>query len=234
MRVLFPFIIALIGVCGPLSAEMVFENKTVEIVVEPGQNLAMGLFPFKIVEKDEVIVKADAFCTCLTPQVPLGVDRTPKLNWKVGEKGVIQGRFETKQFLGTVEKSIKIFLAGRDEPMILNFKVVIPELIKIDPSTLKWSKGGLADERVVRITVNHDKPIKILSDMGNNDKVFPYQLKTIKEGWEYELRLKPTSTEKPGMGMISLRTDSPFPRFKRRVLYAVVQPKMSGKPVKIR
>ncbi|MDB4514456.1 hypothetical protein N9092_09150, partial [Akkermansiaceae bacterium] len=104
----------------------------------------------------------------------------------------------------------------------------------LTPSTLKWSKGGVADERVVRITINHDKPIKILSDTGNNDKIFPYQLKTIKEGWEYEIRLKPTSTEKPGMGMISLRTDSPFPRFKRRVLYAVVQPKVSGKPATIR
>jgi hypothetical protein len=228
------FIVALIGVFGSLSAEMVFENKTVEVVVKPGQNLAMGLFPFKIVGEDERIVKADAFCTCLTPQVPLGSDRTPKLNWKVGEKGVIKGRFETKQFLGTVEKSIKVFLAGRDEPVILNFQVIIPELIKLEPSTLKWSKGDLADERVVKITVNHDKPIKILSDMGNNDKVFPYKLKTIKEGWEYELRLKPTSTEEPGMGMISLRTDSPFPRFKRRVLYAVVQPKMAGKPLKIR
>lgn len=234
MKLLIPFVIALFVVCGSLSAEMVFENKTVEVVVEPGQNLAMGLFPFKIVGEDERIVKADAFCTCLTPQVPLGSDRTPKLNWKVGEKGLIKGRFETKQFLGTVEKSIKIFLAGRDEPMILNFQVVIPELIKLTPSTLKWSKGGVADERVVRITINHDKPIKILSDMGNNDKIFPYQLKTIKEGWEYEIRLKPTSTEKPGMGMISLRTDSPFPRFKRRVLYAVVQPKVSGKPATIR
>ena len=234
MKLLIPFVIALFGVCGSLSAEMVFENKTVGVVVEPGQNLAMGLFPFKIVGEDERIVKADAFCTCLTPQVPLGSDRAPKLNWKVGEKGVIKGRFETKQFLGTVEKSIKIFLAGRDEPTILNFQVVIPELIKLTPSTLKWSKGGVADERVVRITINHDKPIKILSDMGNNDKIFPYQLKTIKEGWEYEIRLKPTSTEKPGMGMISLRTDSPFPRFKRRVLYAVVQPKVSGKPATIR
>lgn len=229
MKLPILFIFVLIGAWLPINAEMVFKEKTIEVIVKPGQNLAMGLFPFEITGKDERIVKADAFCTCLTPQVPLGPDRTPKLNWKVGEKGVIKGRFETKQFLGTVEKSIKIFLAGVKEPVILNFKVVIPELIKLSPSTLKWNRGGVADERVVKITVNHDKPIKILSDMGNNNKVFPYELKTIKEGWEYELRLKPTSTEKSGMGMISLRTDSPFPRFKRRVLYAVVRPKNSVK-----
>ncbi|MDB4370197.1 hypothetical protein N9Z23_02790, partial [Akkermansiaceae bacterium] len=81
---------------------------------------------------------------------------------------------------------------------------------------------------------DHAKPIKIISDMGNNDKVFPYELKTIKEGWEYELRIKPTSTENSGMGMISLRTDSSFPRFKRKILYAVIRPKTAGAPVKIK
>jgi hypothetical protein len=233
MKIATLFAFALMGAFVPLSAEMVFENKTVEVLVEPGQNLAMGLFPFKVVGEDATIVKADVFCTCLSPQIPLGPDRTPKLTWKVGEKGVIKGRFETKQFLGTVEKAIKLTMADGEE-IRLNFRVVIPELIKLDPSTLKWNKGGPADERVVKITVNHDKPIKIVSDMGNNDKVFPYELKTIKEGWEYEIRIKPTSTETSGMGMISLRTDSPFPRFKRKVLYAVVRPKMAGSPVKIK
>ena len=133
----------------------------------------------------------------------------------------------------TVEKAIKLTMADGKE-INLNFRVVIPELIQLAPSTLKWNKGESANERVVKITVNHDKPIKIISDMGNNDKVFPYELKTIKEGWEYEIRIKPTSTEISGMGMISLRTDSPFPRFKRKVLYAVVRPKMTGSPVKIK
>ncbi|MEN8773088.1 MAG: hypothetical protein ABF379_14695 [Akkermansiaceae bacterium] len=233
MRVLLLFILALFGVDMRLSAEMVFEKKTIEVHVKPGQNLAMGLFPFEIVGEGETIVKADVFCTCLTPQIPLGPDRTAKLDWKVGEKGVIKGRFETKQFLGTVEKAIEITLAGGNK-VTLNFRVIIPELIKLEPATLKWNKGEAADERVVKITVDHDKPIKIVSDMGNNDKVFPYTLKTIKEGWEYELRIKPTSTETSGMGMISLRTDSTFPRFKRKVLYAVVRPKTVRNPVKIK
>ena len=234
MKIANVLFLILVGGIAPLSAEMVFETKSVEVTVKPGQNLAMGLFPFKIVGEDERIVKADAFCTCLTPQVPLGPDRTAKLDWKVGEKGVIKGRFETEQFLGTVEKSIKIFLEGKKEPVILNFQVIIPELIKLEPATLKWNLGESPDERVVKISVNHDKPIRIVSDMGNNDKVFPYTLKTIKEGWEYELRIKPTSTEKSGIGMISLRTDSPFPRFKRKVLYAVVRPKTTGEPVKVK
>jgi hypothetical protein len=227
------FFVVLFAAWLPLSAEIVFEKKTIEVVVKPGQNLAMGLFPFKIVDEDETIIKADVFCTCLEPQIPLGPDRTPKLHWKVGEKGVIKGRFETKQFLGTVEKAIELTLAS-GKKVTLNFRVIIPELIKLEPATLKWDRGGAADERVVKITVDHNKPIKIISDVGNNDKVFPYELKTIKEGWEYEIRIKPTSTENSGMGMISLRTDSLFPRFKRKILYSVIRPKTSGAPVKIK
>lgn len=234
MRFLLRFYFVFAASCAVLSAKIVFDSKTIEVQVKPGQDMVTGFFPFKIVDEEETIVKAEVFCMCLEPQVPLNPDRSPKLNWKVGEKGVIKGRFSTKQFLGTVEKSIEVTMKGHEKPVMLNFRVVIPELIKLEPATLKWDKGSKAEERVIKITVNHDKPIKIVSHQGNNDKVFPYEFKTIKEGQEYEVRIKPTSTEQSGMGMISLRTDSEFPRFKRKVIYAVVRPKTTGKPVNLK
>lgn len=207
------------------SGEMVFEKTVVEIDVKPGEDEVIASFPFEIKGEEETIVGSKVFCTCVgEPRVePLNPDRSPKLNWKVGEKGVIKIKMETAQFLGTVEKGAALKLLGREEPINLMIRVNIPELIKVEPTNLKWDLGSAPEEKVARITIKHDKPIKILEHVGRNTESFPYEFVTIKEGWEYEVRVKPTSTAKAGLGMISLRTDCEHPRFKRAAVYATVR-----------
>ena len=206
-------------------AEMVFEKTVVEIDVKPGENEVIASFPFEIKGEEETIVGSEVFCTCVgKPRVePLNPDRSAKLNWKVGEKGVIKLKMETAQFLGTVEKGAALKLLGRAEPITLMIRVNIPELIRVEPTNLKWDLGGAADEKVAKITIKHDQPIKILEHVGRNTEIFPYRLVTSREGWEYEVRVTPSSTAKAGLGMISLRTDSEHPRFKRAAVYATVR-----------
>lgn len=215
----------------PGSAKMVFETLLVEIPVKPGEDVVTASFPFKIEDEDETIVECEVLCTCLGARVePLNPDRSAKLNWKVGEEGVIKIRFETAKFLGTVEKAAALKLEGEEDPVLLTVRVKIPELIKVRPSNLKWNTGEEATEKVAKITIDHDEPIKIVSHVGRNATSFPYEVVTIREGWEYEVRIKPVSTAKSGMGMVSLRTDSEHPRFKRTAVYAVVRPEVKARP----
>jgi len=157
---------------------------------------------------------------------PLLPDRSPKLKWEPGGKGVIKARFDTSKFLGTVDKAIELKLKGKKEPIILTVRVHIPHLVKLEPSTLKWNTGEEAEEKVIKITMDHTSPIKILSHSANNEKTYPYTLKTIKEGKEYEIRVKPTDTSQSGMGVISLRTDCEIGKFKRANVYVVTRPKL--------
>ncbi|MDB4577381.1 hypothetical protein N9115_01805, partial [bacterium] len=146
-----------------------------------------------------------------------------KLRWGVGEGGRIFGKFKMGNFKGTIDKAIVLKLKGED-PIQLVVRVTIPVLFEIQPSTLSWDLGEVAAEKVFKIKVNHSKPIKILENSGTS-KLFPYEVKKIKEGWEYEIRVKPTSTETPGMGMIRLKTDCEIKRHERHQVFAVVKRK---------
>ncbi len=220
-------ILPLLVLCaGPsvTSAEMVFESQLIEIQVGYDENVVTGEFPFEIKDSEETILSFDALCTCLAARVePLMPDRSAKLHWKPGEKGLIKARFDTSKFVGTVDKAIELKLKGR-EPIHLTVRVHIPQLIELEPNTLKWEKGGVTDEKLVRIKIKHSEPIRIISHSATNDQTYPYKLKTIKEGWEYELRVQPTSSASSGMGMISLRTDCKVPKFKRAVVYVTTRP----------
>jgi len=224
LKVALPFLFAS---ALSLQAEMVFEKTLVEIDVDPGANEVTGEFPFEIKGSEETIASYDALCTCLAARVePLLSDRSAKLQWKPGETGVIKARFDTSKFLGTVDKAIELKLEGRKEPIILTVRVHIPELVKLEPATLKWDKGGEAEEKVIKITIDHTSPIKIISHSANNEKTYPYTFKTIKEGKEYEIRVKPIDTSESGMGVISLRTDCEIGKFKRANIYVVTRPKL--------
>jgi len=226
----FSCLFLLFGLTAPLFAEMVFEKTLVEIKVGYDENEVTGEFPFQIKGTEETIMSYDALCTCLAGRVePLLPDRSAKLHWKPGEKGVIKARFDTSKFLGTVDKAIELKLKGK-EAIALTVRVHIPQLIELKPQTLKWEKGGEATEKVIKVKINHDKPIKITSHSANNESVYPYELKTIKEGWEYEIRVKPSSTDDAGIGVISLRTDSKIAKFKRAAVYVTTRPKLKDRP----
>ena len=217
-------LLAMFAVLDPVSADMVFEKTLIEIQASPGDKTVMGEFNFEIKGKDEKIKDYDAKCSCLAARVePLNPDRSTKLDWKVGEKGKIMAKFDVENFRGTVDKAIELNLVGASESISLVIRVHVPELIIIEPSSLKWDLGGSAESKVFKIKMNGTEPIRILSHSGNNSN-FPYDLKTIKEGSEYEVTVKPVSTDGSRIGLITFRTDSKYSRFSRATAYVVVKP----------
>jgi hypothetical protein len=221
-------LIFLVSSLAPVCGEMVFDSKLIEIHASPDDKSVRGEFTFEIEGEDETIKNYDAKCTCLAARVePLNPDRSTKLDWKVGEKGQIMAEFDVTNFRGTVDKAIELNLVNGEDPIILTIRVHVPELVKLEPSSHKWDVGSPPEEKTFKITINHSEPIRILSHSGNNPN-FPYEVKTIKEGWEYEVRVKPNSTEGSGIGMLSFRTDCKYARFNRNIAYVVVRPKLTN------
>jgi len=212
-----------IAAVSSLSAEMVFDSKLVELKIGVDEQTVTAEFPFEIKGKDTEIKDYDAPCSCLKAKIfPLRNDRSTKMKWKVGETGKVIGKFSLGNFKGTVDKAIVLNFLNGEASSKLTVRVNIPELLKIDPPTQQWSLGGGVESKTFKITVNHTEPIHILEHSGTSED-FPYELKKIKDGWEYEVVVTPAQDKTPAMGMIRLHTDSKSKRFQRNQIFAVMR-----------
>ncbi|MDB4353860.1 hypothetical protein N9Z02_01010 [Akkermansiaceae bacterium] len=220
MKLLFTVFFVLSSFAG---AEMIFKTKLVEVTAQPDVDVLNVDFPFEVKGGPSEIVEYDAPCSCLTARIePLKADRSTKLKWEEGESGKVIGRFKMGNFKGTIDKAIVLKMKGSEEPIQLVVRVTIPVLFDIQPSTLQWKIGEGATTKIFKIKVNNDQPINLVKHSGTSNN-FPYQVKTIKEGWEYELTVTPQSTATPGMGMIRLETDSAIKRHQRHQVFVVVK-----------
>ena len=223
MKLILLFFLA--GMLGA-SGEMVFKTKLVEINAAADAKVVTAEFPFEIQGAEGAeIVSYDAPCSCLTAKVfPLMPDRSAKLKWTEGETGKIIGRFEMGNFKGTVDKAILLNMKGMEEKIQLVVRVNIPVLFQIEPTTHKWELNGAAEPKIFKIKVNHADPIHILKLTGQMEE-FPYELKTIKKGWEYAVTVRPASTATPAMGRLAFHTDCPIKRHIRHQVFTVVRAK---------
>ncbi|NWK57576.1 DUF1573 domain-containing protein [Verrucomicrobiaceae bacterium N1E253] len=200
-----------------------FVQNRIAVTVKPEDKLVSIPFEFENKTKRTItIARYDSACSCISARVtkPLG-----KMTYKPGEKGQITVDFELKNFQGLQEKTLLLWT--KDDPAeapssVLTSAITIPELFKVEPKTLFWEQNGEKTAKTFKITIPHDQPIKILELEGSNQQ-FPYTLKTITEGREYEISVTPTDVSSPSMGVIKLTTDSKIPRYRRHQAFVCVR-----------
>ncbi|MDE0826198.1 MAG: hypothetical protein OSA48_05250 [Akkermansiaceae bacterium] len=194
----------------PAVAQLEFSKTVMEVKAGPEQDEIRVEFPFVVGEKGAEIADYDAPCTCLEARI----SDNGRLKWKPGEKGAVQGIFKMGNFRGKLDKMIVMRMKGGEEPLVkLTVKMELPTLLEIEPKTLFWNQGEKPKSLSFKLTVNHDKPIHIVGTSGTNEQ-FPFEVKTIKDGWEYEIVVTPESLEERGFGLLRIKTDSKFAKHK--------------------
>ena len=201
-------------------AQLVFEKALKELTVSPDTDTAAVDFPFTVGPKGAEILEFDAPCTCLEAKI----SGNGKLVWKPGEKGVVKGLFSMGNLKGKTDKMIVLRMKSPTAPLVkLTLRLDIPELLVITPApTLFWEQGGKVESKTFKLKVNHDEPINIADTSGTNEN-FAFELKTVKEGWEYDLVVTPTTLVNRAFGLIRIRTDSKFTKHQRYQCFVVVR-----------
>ena len=200
------------------AGDLTFEQKTVDLTAAPDQDLVTADFVFKSTGDGPAVIKRyDAPCSCLEAQISDG----GRLVWKAGETGTVRGLFKTGNFRGTVPKQIAILMDDgvRHE---LTVNLTIPELLKIEPKTLKWAQDGPLEKKCFEISIDEKEPLKILDISATNPEKFPFELETVEEGKSYKLWVTPTDTKVRGFGLLRIATDSKFKKHQSYQAYAVV------------
>ena len=201
------------------SGNLIFEETIVGVVARPEEDFVHVKFPFTVHgEQEAVIKKFEAPCNCLNAKI--GED--DRKIWQPGEKSYVTGTFEIGTFRGTVEKHIHIAM-GNGKTHQLTVAMTTPKLITINPKELKWQAGSEPEEKLLKITLDPSYPVNIKSIINSNPKQFDFQLETIKEGKDYQLRITPKSTKSRALGSIRIATDSKTKRHKAYQAFMVVE-----------
>lgn len=233
VRLLAGLVIIIAGAC-PISsaadpAGLSFVKNRIELTVAPEAKMVTVPYFFENKTDQSIsIARYDSACSCLSAKV-----KGDKLTYKPGEKGEMKIDFELGNFSGLVEKTVLIWTSNDAEQSpssVLTVALTIPVLFEINPKTVFWDQNGEKTSQVIKLTVNDKKPIHILSHKGTNPQ-FAYELKTIRDGSEYELVVTPKDLSKPAFGMIKLGTDSAIPRYKRQMAFVCVRRQPASPPV---
>ena len=171
-------------------------------------------------EKTVTVAKYDAACSCMAVTISNG-----KLRYAPGESGVVRAKFDMGNFSGTVDKVVGLWLGDdpADKPSIsLTVRVHIPVLVALDPKTLTWSLNAKPEAQVIRITMNHDQPIRVVAVTSSSGD-FQHELKTLEEGKSYELAVTPKATDTPGLAVVRIETDCAIEKHRIQQAFAVVR-----------
>lgn len=217
----FGLYFALVGLgIGVTRAQMVFEDTELEITAAPDEKVIKVEFPFTIKGDQTVTISDyDAPCSCLEARI----SDNGRLKWEPGEKGTVQGIFEMGNIKESVDKMIVLRLDGESSPSVkLTVHIEVPLVLEIEPKTLFWTQGEVAKPQTFKLKVHGDKALRILEVSGTNED-FPFELKTIKDGWEYEIVVTPRSLEERAFGLVRIKTDSEFERYARYQAFTVIR-----------
>lgn len=166
------------------------------------------------------VAKYDAACSCMAVTI-----RDGKRTYAPGESGVVRAVFDLGKFAGKVDKQVALWLDKdpEDKPSIaLKVRVHIPVLVVLEPKTLTWPLGGEATPQTIRVTMKHDKPIRILT-VKSSSEAFTHALKTVEEGKSYELTVTPNKMDLPGIAILSIGTDCDIDKHRLQQAFAVVR-----------
>lgn len=130
-----------------------------------------------------------------------------------GQRGTIPIQFNSGTFSGPIHKTVTVTSNTPGQPQtILNLKGIIFKAIDVNPPAAYFTPQGetqAVETKVVRIVNNADEPL-VLSAPECANKTFSAELKTLKEGKEFEVRISAKPPFGPGttQAPITLKTSS--------------------------
>jgi hypothetical protein len=194
---------------------LTFDKTLLSLNAKHGDTEIAADFKFKVTGSKPVkILDVATYCSCLKAKTKDG-----KSEFKPGEEGIIETAFLLGTFEGEVTKQVEVITDDPDHKEItLGVKAIIPALYKVEPEHAIWTVGDEAQSKTIKFTVLGDKEINVTGLVSSRDSMAA-ELKEIKKGREYEIKLTPKTTEEPMLGVLRVETNATFPRYQKRLLF---------------
>lgn len=170
-------------------------------MTHPSVTVAEGVFHFTNTGTKAVTienVRSGCSCTVAAPD---------KTVYQPGEEGTISAKLTVRPGTGLVQKPIFVTTDDPEAAAVqLTLACKVRAFLNVEDTWLAWRLGEPMTPRTVRATVDHDQPIHI-TEVRVSGSGFRHELKTIRNGWEYELTVTPADATARRQARFLLVTD---------------------------
>jgi hypothetical protein len=180
------------------GGQLKWETTQARLETAAEDRTAIALFRFENAGATRVSIKGiETSCGCTDA-------KTDKKTYEVGEHGILTATV-TVDHVGPKTVDILV-LTDQDEkkPVRLTVVVIAPELVRLDPTQLRWERGD-RKPKTVEVIVTHSKPIHI-TEVKTPFENMSVKIETVEVGRKYRLIVDPNSKDSYG-GTIKLITD---------------------------
>lgn len=192
------------------AAGLEWKQKEVTLQVHPTQISAEAAFRFSNTGNAPVsIADISINCGCLST-------KPTRPSYAPGEEGTLTVMVNLQGRTGPFRKVVKV--KGSDgEEHVLAVVAEIPRAYSIAPIMMKWVKGNAAETKTARLTNPNREPIRIHS-VTSSHKSLPAELKTIREGFEYEVIVTRLPEAINARSVVRIQTEPPPGQKKSKTL----------------
>ncbi len=214
--------------CTFAQADLVFDSKEATLNAKVDDLKVEAYYTFENKGKTPVIIK-EVFSVCphcLSAAIKGGTILDPvsfkkgegsPIRFAAGEKGVVKAVFGIGTFTGTVMKEVKLFIdddAENAPSVVLKCKVIIPQMVTVEPKSLQWNLGEAPVAKTMKLMVREPNVLNIKKP-SMMSKDFDVEFTEVRKGKEYTFKVTPKAGAQQQMVGCYFATDSTNLKFRR-------------------
>ena len=206
-----------IGVASVAHSELVWEQSELELHPAVGDATAVGHFKYQNKGDKAIAIKSvTTSCGCTAASA--------KQSAEPGEKGEVTATFTIGDRIGTQQKAITVVTDDSAHPTTtLALKVVIPQVLELQPTFVYWQAGEEAKTKTIVAKVGKDVSIKNL-DVSSSNPDFTTKVEPSTN--EFRINVVPRQTTNAATATLTIKPN--LPNGKAKILYATAS--VTGPP----
>lgn len=178
-------------------AALDWKTRTLDFTMAPFQTTQEAVFQFTNRGAKPVrILEVESNCDCLVAEADRQV-------YAPGVAGVVRANFTIGDRLGLYERRIKVVTDESPEPVRLQVRIEVPELVMINPVSLAWRIKEPAMEKSVDLEVIPGLRISFIR-VQTTSADFAARLETVEIGRRYRVFIRPPGTDQPANAAIRI------------------------------
>lgn len=207
--------VLLIAIIGGLASgahsELVWEQTELELRPAVGDDTAVGHFKYQNKGDKPIAIKnVSTSCGCTAASA--------KNSAEPGEKGEVTATFKIGDRTGVQQKMITVATDDPQHPSTaLTLKVVIPQVLELQPAFLYWPAGEAAKPKTILAKAGKDVAIKNL-DVSSSNPDFLTKVEPGSSANEFRINVEPKQTTQPATARLTIKPD--LPNGKSKLFYA--------------